>query len=426
MKSLGLIAGAAVSLSSVALAQSTTDESRALANELVSDSATRASLLAPATVFTPKVGGYEQFRYVLNTRDNTTSLDANGNKTTIGFQNARTRLNLGGNVLNEDWSYFIQFGFGDSEPGTGQGVGTPPVYGENTGGAFLEDAYMVYKMGSGWDLTVGQFKNPFTKEQLVGDTNQLAMDRSVEDDVFNTGRTQGVMVGYSADAFRVMVAFTDGARALNTDYTSAREADFSVAGRGEWKWAGDWKQANDFTSWQNSQFFGMVGGALHWQNGGSTVGTTDASYYAATVDVMVKGNGWNAFANGIYGHFDPNVGPSQDNYGILLQGGIFVAAQWELFGRYDYIGFSSNTNGSEGQLGFGQGAGNHDNFDTIAAGVNYYISPDSQAIKFTAEVEFFLTKWSTSNAPADTMTGLLAPNDKAGQIYVAGQLQMVF
>lgn len=397
IKRFGLIAGAAVSLSSVAMAQSATDQSRAYANELISDSSVRTSSLAAAPAFTPKLGGYEQARYVFNNRDNSTPLDANNNKSTLGFENARTRLNVQGNIFSEDWGYFIQFGFGDAQSG-----------------AFLEDAYGTYKIGNGWDLMWGQFKLPFSKEQLVGDTGQLAIERSVMDSIFSQGRSQGIQVQYSADAFRVQAALSDGINTANTDYTSAAEADIAVTGRGEYKWAGDWKQYNEFTGWQNNQFFGAVGGAIHYQSGGSTVNTVDTSLTAVEVDCMVKGNGWNAFAEVVYAHNDPNGGTQTDNFGVVLQGGIFVAAQWEVFGRVDSITFDSAL------------SPNDDTFNTLTAGVNYYITPDSQALKFTAELEYFLTKFSNSSAPASTMTGLLGPCDKSGQFMVAAQLQMVF
>src|SRR5512146_2956368 len=114
-KSYCLIAGAALSLSAGAMAQSTVDQSRAYAAELTADASGRTSSLAQkGGDFTVNVHGYEQFRYNWNHRDDS-NIDANGNNNTIGFQNARTRLNFSGNIGNENWGYFIQFGFGDPE-----------------------------------------------------------------------------------------------------------------------------------------------------------------------------------------------------------------------------------------------------------------------------------------------------------------------
>src|SRR5262245_3598717 len=123
-KRLFVIAGAALSLGGLAQAQ-TLDQSRANQAELLSAASARTSSLAPqAQDFTVNVHGYEQFRFNWNSRDDE-GLDPDDNDQTIGFQNARTRLNFSGNIANENWGYFIQFGFGDPQGG----------------GAFLEDAY---------------------------------------------------------------------------------------------------------------------------------------------------------------------------------------------------------------------------------------------------------------------------------------------
>src|SRR5215510_14355894 len=96
-KRLFVIAGAALSLGAFAQAQ-TLDQSRSNASELLSDASTRTSSLAPAAQdFTVNVHGYQQFRFNWNSRGDD-GLDANDNDQTIGFQNARTRLNFIGNI----------------------------------------------------------------------------------------------------------------------------------------------------------------------------------------------------------------------------------------------------------------------------------------------------------------------------------------
>ena len=65
-------------------------------------------------------------------------------------------------------------------------------------------------------------------------------------------------------------------------------------------------------------------------------------------------------------------------------------------------------------------------FWEFTAGVNYYVTPDSHAIKVTAELEYFLTKFDSSSAPSNTLTGLLGPSDGDSQFLVGAQLQMVF
>lgn len=411
-KRLFMIAGAALSVGTLAQAQ-TLDQSRSYSKELLSDASTRTSSLAPAAQdFTPAVHGYEQFRMNYNSRDDE-NLDANGNDATTGFQNARTRLNVSGNIANENWGYFIQFGFGDiSEESSQFGRGTS----SSSSGAFLEDAYGWYKMGNGWSLKFGQFKLPLTREELVGDTYQLFRDRSVTNTYFTQGRSQGVQFAYEGDQFRFAGAISDGLQTANTDYTSSSEADFGLTARFEYKWAGDWKQAKDFTSFQNSEYFGMVGGAIHYQSGGDTVNTTDATDLAFTVDASMEGNGWNAFAAFNYNSYDLSSAPdSVNNMSFQVQGGIFVTADWELVAGWDILMPDDS-----------YGTGQDNNFSTLRIGTNHYIVPESHALKLSFNLMYFMdTQSECAIAIPSTATGLL-PSATDSQWALGGQIQMTF
>jgi hypothetical protein len=395
-KRLCLFAGAALSLSTAALAQSTSDMSLANDRELLSDAAHRTNSLAAApTDFSVNVHGYTQLRYNVNYRRDS-GLDANDNKWTVGFQNARTDLNVSGNIANENWGYFVVFEFSDA----------------TSDSATLLDAYGSYRMGNGWRWTFGQFKLPLFREELVGDQYQLFADRSVTNSLFTQMRSQGIQLDLERDAFQFFVAFSDGIRTLNTDFTSGAEADWAFTGRVNWKWAGDWKQAKDFTSFQNSEYFGMVGGAAHYQQGGDTIGTADVKVFDATIDASLEGNGWNVFAAGIYNHNDPSAGTDTDNFGFVVQGGIFVAPQWELIAGYDLIV-------PDNDLPI------NDNFSTIRGGFNYYFVPESHAAKLTVDVSYFLDNPTNSIAPTSTLTGLL-PSNRDGQWNIRAQMQLAF
>jgi len=396
-KSLCLFAGAALSLSGAAFAQSTTgnlDASRALAGDLLADANSRTSQLAQAGgKFTVDVHGYMQFRYDWNHRDDDSLTDGEDNA--IGFQNARTRLNVSGNLFNEDWYYFVQFGWGPE------------------GETLLEDAYGSYKFGNGWEVMWGQFKAPFMREELVSDKFQLAVDRSQLWNTFTAGRTQGIQLGFEGQQARVMLSFNDGAQTLNTDFTSSSEADWAVNGRLEFKWAGDWKQALDFTSFPQSPFFGMVGVAGAWQSGGDTFNTTDVDVGAVTADVSLEGDGWNAFAEAVYRHIDPDAGTALNDWGFGVQGGIFVSPKWELFARWDII------------LPDNDRSPNDDDFNTLTFGANNYIMQDSHAAKFTVDFQWFLDKQSSSLASPNTLTGLLSSGED-NQYNIRAQMQLVF
>ena len=302
---LSLIAGLAAGLNAAASGQ-TLDQSRAYSSELLSDASSRTSSLAPAAKdFTVNVHGFTQFRYNWNYRQD----DALEDNSTVGFQNARTKINLSGNIADEKWGYYIQWKFEDPSEGS----------------AALDDVYGTYTVGNGWKVQFGQFKVNLFREENMGDTTQLFANRSVENSVFSQKRSQGVQFAYESDSVQFFGAFTDGINTANTDFTSSKEADWALTGRVNWKWAGDWKQGKDFTSFRNSSYFGLLGGGVHYQQGGDTFGTLDTDVLAATIDAQVEGNGWNVFAALCYSNTDPGVGDSVTDYGFVVQGGIFVS-----------------------------------------------------------------------------------------------------
>lgn len=377
----------------LAIAQSL-DQSRAFANELYADSSTRTSALEQEKKsLAPKVGGFVMFRYNVNQLNNQPPGVPN---TVLGFQSAYTKLQITGNIIDDSWSYGIQVKFNEFD-----------------GVAVLDDAWGSKKFDQNWSVKWGQFKFPVLREENISDTKQLSANRSVTNSVFSAGRSQGFVITYAADDFRISGGFGDGQRTNNTDYTAANESDFGITGRGEYKFAGEWKQYDDFTSFRGSKFFGVAGGAAHFQSGGHTVGTTDQQLLLATADVMVKGDGWNAYAAAIYRNVQPTAAlRTTDDFGFIAQGGIFIHPQVELFGRYDVVvaDESRTTNRS---------------FNTITAGANAYLIPDSHAAKFTADVLWMLDRQNASIVGPSTLTGALASAGDS-QLALQMQFQLVF
>lgn len=403
-RSLVVLAGAALGLGTAALAQSS-DQTRALSSELRSDAANRTSLLAQADSEIA-LGGQIQFRYIWNFRDEapnaveddpaTPGVDetVEDEDTTLGFQARRTKIWAKGNVA-EDWGFKIVGAF------------------DRDGGDFeLEDAFINYDINDTTSVMFGQFKLPFLREELVSSAKQLAVDRSVTNETFNQDRSQGIMVTYTGDAFRFGGAFSDGLRTANTDFDSMAEADYAFTGRVEWKWAGDWEVFEDFTSWQGSDYAGMIGGALHWEDGGSTGGpTAEVETFGLTVDASAEGNGWNAYGAFIWLDEDSAFGESTSNYGWLVQGGVFLAERWELFGRFDMTIPDDDLDADE--------------FSTITVGVNHYVIPESHAVKFTADVQYLIDELDKSIVSSSTGVGIL-PDTGDGQWAIRLQMQLVF
>jgi hypothetical protein len=144
---------------------------------------------------------------------------------------------------------------------------------------------------------------------------------------------------------------------------------------------------------------GKAGAAVHFQDGGSTgvgsVGSTaDVNAIQLTGDVQIEGNGWNGFGALIWNHVDPAAGMELDNFGIVLQGGVFATASDEFFGRFDVVLPDSDTPGGD------------DAFSTITVGWNHYFIPESHASKVQVDLQWFLE--SPSN------NGLVSANPGIG------------
>jgi hypothetical protein len=408
---LSLIAGAAFGFGAAGTATAnvdvqsglSNDEVRAIVAEMIADADTRSSLLqsgsaghdgdfflaSPGGDFRLEIDGQIQFRYIANFGDDDGEL---GEDFESGFQTRRTKLAFSGQVY-ERFGFKIQGAF------------------DRDGGDMgLEDAFVTYDMGDGWELLWGQFKAPFLREELVSSKRQLAVDRSLVNETFNQDRSQGVQLGYESDDWTFAIAFTDGFNSDNTDFNNDGGVDYAFTGRGQYKFAGTWRDFRDFTAASGQEFGGLIGVAGHWE-GGEDASDEDFDFWAWTADVSLEGDGWNVFgaAVGAYTDADDN---DTDDYGFVVQGGILIPeTDWELFGRYDVILPDDDRDGD-------------DEFSTITLGANYYIH--SHAAKFTVDVVWFLDT-PTDNELVGTNTGVgLLNDDDDNQFAIRGQFQLLF
>jgi len=425
---LVLVAGAAMGLSGVAFGQNANlDTNRAYAAELLADSGGRASLLAqPGTngwqdgrftigdgTNTLSVGGTIQSRYNISLRDEDTA--GENEDFTHGFGYGSVRLRAFGSIWDRNLTYKIQGNFN----GTGEDNGDGGFV-DNDGTFGLEDAWGRYQFDNGVSVRWGQFRLPLFREVYgVDDEYQLAVDRSINSTsaFFSQGYSQGVEVGYQSDSFRVFGAFSDGLSSANTAFNGAGESDYAGTARLEFQVMGtDWQRWNDFTSWQSAADTGiLLGAAVHYESSGETGGTgaDEGEIFIGTIDASFEGQGWNIFAAGNWFRNDDDVADASDNFGAVLQGGIFVTPQAELFARYDGIFFDDDA------------FGDIDDAHFATAGVNYYISPESHAVKFTAEVGYSFTESAVLFGGGDTRAGFLGDTED-GEIIFQSQLQVLF
>lgn len=388
-KHLLIVSGAALALAGPALADAGYQNGRAT----ISDGGDNKLV----------IGGWAQFRYLANFRDG--SANSNDDFTT-GFETKRTRLNASGTIWDKNLSYQIEGEFSRSSGNFG-----------------LLDAFASYKFENGVAVKWGQFKTALQREENVADTQQLTIERSVYNSIFSQARSQGVELSYTQADYRLLAAFTDGLQTLNTPFDGSSgtpEADWALTLRGELRWgSGDWARFKDFTSWRGDEFGAVVGVGAHAQGGGDTnpanTPATDKRVMQITADAQLEGNGWNAFASGTYRSLDLRGMDAFDDFGFLVQGGIFVSEQAELFARWDAV-IPDSDRGT-----------NDDMFNTITAGVNYYLSPKSHVAKFSADFVYFIDAQADSSSVISANSGvplLASPDD--GQFDIRVQFQIMF
>lgn len=415
-----VFAGVALGLAAAASAQSL-DLDRAYSAELNADAAARTSQLQGGTAgndgffyisdgsgnYRLNMSGLIQFRYSADFRDDQA---ANGNggtddDTTIGFSVPRLQLRWHGNIVNPNWKFMIQGEFAED------------------GSLTLQKGYGQYDF-EGWDggfVRFGQFKLPILAEELIDPEFQLAAERSLTNEYFSQQYSQGIMLGYRSDAFAVHAAFSDGVGSGLTSYNAANEADWALTARLDVKFEGDWERFDDFTSWRGDDLAVRVGGAIHWESMGDTNPSLSSSmdYLVYTVDAAVEGNGWNLYAAFIGNNTDVGAGSDTSDFGAIVQGGIFVSDQCEIFGRWDAIFLDSDN----------VPANADDDLHFLTFGANYYIVPQSHAAKITVDAVWSLNETSAtlggSTLPDSRLTQILGDGND-GEVLIRGQISMGF
>lgn len=401
IKSLMLVAGTSLCVAASAYAQN--PEQR----ELLADASARTSFQGGGTYGADgfnimdasgnnrlTIGGALQFRYNASFRDNAPANE----DTAVGFGTPLTRVRFSGTVGDKALGYKVQLTAGED-------------------GTFaLDDVYASWDFGNGFKVMWGQMNAPVLREVVVGAENKLGSDFSVGAQTFGQGYSQGIAFSYSAEKFRVMGALSDGAQSANTDFFGGDdiEADYSISLRAEGLLIGtDWAQFNNYTSWRSASGDALLlGGAVHWQDGGSTGNTVDQSLLLYTIDASWEGAGYNISAMGYGSRTEPAAGTEFDDFGVTLQGGLFLTDQFELFARYDGIFFDEDRGLVE------------ENQNFLGAGANYYVFADSNAAKFTAQLNWALDP--TSGAPVQIRdSGLLGSADD-NEIALQLQFQLVF
>lgn len=348
-------------------------------------------------------GGTTQFRYNMSFRDE----DSAGSQDdfTHGFNMPTERIRFWGTIWDKNFHYKIEGNFSDENPG---------------GGTFaLEDAFGMYDFGNGFAVKWGQQKLPLNRADIVDNEYQLSADRSIASAVFSGGYVQGIEGIYTSDQVKVSFGFHDGTFSQNTDFTSGSEADYALNARVDVQAMGtDWSRWNDYTSWKSAADNALlIGAAFNWQSGGETGFTTDVDVMNATIDISYESKGWHVEAAGYWAHVDPGTADF-DNFGFEIGGGFFFNDQLEGFARWDGVFLDDDAFGGDTDMNF------------LTAGVNYYVSPESHAAKFTGQVSYAFNETDNIFGSGGLVSnpsryGYLGQTDD-GEFCVTLQMQIVF
>lgn len=444
-KGLFMLAGAAASLSSVAVAAEpvSRDEVRAIVAQMLADSETRSSLAGSGATagydqkfflasangnFRMNFSGYGQFRYTLNFRDsgnedNTIGQGINpdtgepnqgyptgGDDFNPGFAVRRAALQFDGNVIDPALLYQVRISY-DTSLVDSQSVSFDPeadpttvVTNESSVDSRLQfdDIFFRYNFGNGWYIKWGQYKLGFLKEELNSETYTMSADRGFVNEYFTQERSQGVALGYESPEWWLEGSISDGLRTANTPFgdTFNNTNDIALTGRVEYIFAGTRDQLKDYTSLQDENMAAYIGGAIHWQyqnndpsvtNSARPIGAAaNRSTMGLTLDGQIEGSGLSLYVAGVYGFSDfRNVVTDQDADGVadgfddqdISDFGVTVQASWRFMEKTEVFVRWDGLFLDEDRE-----LDDRDEFNFITAGINHYFAGHAAKLTFDGVV----------------------------------------
>jgi hypothetical protein len=241
-------------------------------------------------------------------------LSVEGQGKTNSFQIRRARVFFTGNAFTPDLTYRIEFEFAF---GATNNVSEAVAF----TGPNLRDAYVNYDFGNGIEIKGGQFKVPFSLDELIGDTSQQFIDRSISNDAFSFNRDLGVdLHGRLFDRkFEYhLFAMNEG----TNQNTANNNNEMLFGGRFVYNILGDHGYTSgDSGHSENPQL--MVGTAANFNRVGAPA-AADQSVISATGDIAFRYKGFSTIGAGYYMR---NQTASTNTLGFLGQVGYFIISK---------------------------------------------------------------------------------------------------
>lgn len=380
------------------------DDIAAIARAVLDDASTRAQrpslashdggffIASPDQRMRLNIGGYIQFRYLTNVRNDSTT----GSDVEHGFDLTRVRLIFAGSLKSPGIDFLIL------------------PYARSDGSWTYFDAWARHTFANGWSVKAGQAKVPFLREYLVSERFLLAAERSMVTAVFSPRYAEEVETCYTGEHVGFHFSVFNGMRTQGQGVGSDRVAEYALAARVEYKFQGAWKQFFDMTAHGNDQDATMIGGALLQQ--GPTdefAGVELESLTQYTIDVWHEGLDWSVQGAFVGRHAEVGGEGWRSEFGAMAQAALLPARDFELFARGSILIPDPDVERDE-------------TFSTVTLGFNYYFH--GHAAKLTTDLVWYLdatTETDMLGFGTSSALGLL-PSAGSDQLALRAQFQLIF
>lgn len=281
-------------------------------------------------------------------------------------------------------------------------------------------AYVLYNIGEKWNVRGGRQFIAMSREDWMLPQDTLTTEFSPNDFTFALGTSTGIQANYQAERTRLWFSVNDGAYGAKKDFPNNETTDVALTGRWEYQIAGrDWSVWDDFVGRR-----GRPRGILLGLAGGYQVEEDTSAFDRSAqlnTDISFNGDGYHAMVAGSWTWRDPVTADSFSNYGLLVQGGYFVAKHWQVYGQYNFI----SPGDQAGTPTCSPPQCDPESFNSITGGVSYFPFLWTNRWKFSAEVGHLFDALNKMIVEPSESLGWLASNE-AGQTYFRIQAQFGF
>jgi hypothetical protein len=449
------------------------DEIRSIVRDAMAESGNYASLRGDVSTagwndgfflrssdgrFLMKFGGLMQTRYIWsNIRENSPAFGGDTQPDREGFDlGPWSSLWVNGHVFSPDVTYMVKgYWVNGNSIYINDSAQTPfyPLFGDSAGPIELADAWVRVALDDQWSLRVGQYRVPFSRETLIADSNQIAVDRSVIDYHLGLWYTQGIELESLTDDSRWRLSFDEGGvdnlagefqlvgtQPMNRAYY-VTDSEWSFNSRFEYKLAGGWEQFGQFTSPQGDESGMLLGVAAHYSTSkpfqtGDSSDEGQNEWFGLTADWTWQMGGASLFMSGYWHHvqsdsayLDGNSGvsaattfevPDATNiWGAVVQGSMYVTQKHEVFARFEAgeMQFGDLSNGGNQINGL---YGEEHTMTLLSTGLVWYL--DGQDLKWTTDMGVNFT--DLSPAWYDPQAGWRVSED--GEFVFRSSFQLMF